>query len=64
IFDAVINNTGPYAEVLQMSAALASTDAATIRRLREQGQWEAEELNRMLLRVLSDLKLGMPEKLA
>lgn len=64
IFDAVINNTGPYAEVLQMSAALASTDAATIRRLREQGQWEAEELNRMLLRTLSDLKLGMPEKLA
>lgn len=64
IFDAIVNNTGPYAEVLQMSAALETTDASAIRRLRELGQWEAEELNRMLLRILSDLKLGMPEDLA
>lgn len=61
IFDAIVSRTGPYAGVLQMSQALESRDAAPIRQLREQEEWEAEDLNRLLLRMLSELKLGMPQ---
>ena len=61
IFDAIVTRTGPYAAVLQMSQALESRDPAPIRQLREQEEWEAEDLNRMLLRMLSELKLGMPQ---
>ena len=61
IFNAIVTRTGPYAGVLQMSQALESSDAAPIRQLREQEEWDAEELNRLLLRMLSELKLGMPQ---
>ncbi len=61
IFDAIVTRSGPYAAVLQMSQALESRDPAPIRQLREQEEWEAEDLNRMLLRMLSELKLGMPQ---
>ena len=61
IFDAIVTRTGPYAAVLQMSQALESRDPAPIRQLREQEDWEAEDLNRMLLRMLGELRLGMPQ---
>ncbi len=61
IFDGIVSRSGPYAAVLQMSQALEGADAAPIRHLREQEQWQAEDLNRLLLRMLSELKLGMPQ---
>lgn len=61
IFDAIVSRTGPYAAVLQMSQALESREPEPIRKLRAQEGWEAEELNRLLLRMLSSLKLGMPQ---
>ena len=61
IFDAIVTRSGPYAAVLQMSQALEGCDPAPIRQLREQEGWEAEDLNRTLLRMLSALKLGMPQ---
>ena len=64
IFDAIVTRTGPYAAVLQMSQALEGSDAAPIRQLREQEEWDAEDLNRLLLRMLSELKLGMPQAAA
>ena len=64
IFNAIVSRTGPYAGVLQMSQALEGSDAALIRQLREQEEWETEDLNRLLLRMLSELKLGMPQALA
>ena len=64
IFDGVVGRTGPYAAVLQMSQALESCDASPIRHLREQEDWSAEDLNRLLLRMLSELKLGMPPSLS
>ena len=64
IFDGVVSRTGPYAGVLHMSQALEGADAALIRQLREQEGWEAEDLNRLLLRMLSELKLGMPHSIA
>ncbi|MBV8247365.1 MAG: HDOD domain-containing protein, partial [Comamonas sp.] len=64
IFDGIVGRTGPYAAVLQMSQALESSDAAPIRHLREQEDWSAEDLNRLLLRMLSELKLGMPPSLS
>ena len=63
IFDGVVSRTGPYAGVLHMSQALEGADAALIRQLREQEGWEAEDLNRLLLRMLSELKLGMPHSI-
>ena len=47
-----------------MSQALEGSDAGPIRQLREQEEWETEDLNRLLLRMLSELKLGMPQTLA
>ena len=61
IFDAIVARTGPYAAVLQMSQALEGSDAAPIRHLREQEGWSAEDLNRLLLRMLGELRLGMPQ---
>ena len=61
IFDGIVSRSGPYAAVLQMSQALEGSDAAPIRHLREQEEWQAEDLNRLLLRMLSELKLGMPQ---
>jgi hypothetical protein len=60
IFDAVLARTGPYAGSLAMAMALESPDAAAIRQLREEHEWETEDLNRILLRMLCGLRLGMP----
>jgi c-di-GMP-related signal transduction protein len=60
IFDAVLARTGPYAGSLAMAMALESPDAAPIRLLREEHEWETEDLNRILLRMLCDLRLDMP----
>lgn len=60
IFDAVIARTGPYSGSLAMAMALESPEAAPIRQLREEHEWETEDLNRILLRMLGDLRLGMP----
>lgn len=60
VFDAILARTGPYSGSLAMAMALESPDAAPIRQLREEHEWETEDLNRILLRMLSDLHLGMP----
>lgn len=60
IYDAVVGGTGPYAPVLAMATALETPDAEAIRQLREDQQWQAEDLNLIVLRMLSDLRTGMP----
>ena len=55
IYDATVLRTGPYAGGLQMAAALETDDASAIRHLCETHEMDREEVNRALLRVLSDL---------
>ncbi|MCO4093979.1 MAG: HDOD domain-containing protein [Acidovorax sp.] len=55
IYDATVLGTGPYAEGLQMALALETNDASAIRHLCETHELELEEINRALLRVLSEL---------
>ena len=55
IYDATVLRTGPYASGLQMACALESDDASAIRQLCETYEMDLEEVNRALLRVLSDL---------
>lgn len=55
IYDATVLNTGPYTSGLQMACALETEDAAVIRQLCETFEMDLEEVNRALLRVLSDL---------
>lgn len=60
IFDAIISRSGPYAHALNLATALETADAPAIRQLRDDQEWETEDLNRLLLRMLSELRLGMP----
>ena len=55
IYDATVLRTGPYAGGLQMATALETDDASAIRHLCETHEMDREEVNRALLRVLSDL---------
>lgn len=55
IYDATVLRTGPYAGGLQMATALETDDASAIRHLCETHEMDLEEVNRALLRVLSDL---------
>lgn len=55
IYDATVLGTGPYAEGLQMAFALETADTSAIRQLCETHELELEDVNRALLRVLSEL---------
>ncbi|WP_298209883.1 HDOD domain-containing protein [Acidovorax sp.] len=57
IYDATVLHTGPYTSGLQMACALETDDASAIRQLCETFEMDLEEVNRALLRVLSDLKV-------
>ena len=57
IYDATVLHTGPYAGGLQMACALETDDASAIRQLCETYEMDLEEVNRALLRVLSDLEV-------
>ncbi|WP_027015762.1 HDOD domain-containing protein [Comamonas composti] len=54
ILDAILAHSGPYAPPLLMAMALESNDPAPIRQLREEHGLEGEEVNRLLLRMLSE----------
>ena len=60
IYDATVLHTGPYTAGLQMACALETDDAAAIRQLCETFEMDLEEVNRALLRVLSDLEVERP----
>ncbi|CAM3630034.1 HDOD domain-containing protein [Paracidovorax anthurii] len=60
IYDAAVLRTGPYAASLEMACALESEDAAPIRQLCETHERDVEEVNRALLRVISDLVVERP----
>ena len=60
VYDAIVTRTGPYAPSLQMACALETDDAGTIRQLCEDNELELEEINRALLRVLSNLEVTRP----
>lgn len=57
IYDATVLRTGPYAASLQMACALETGDASAIRHLCETQEMDLEEVNRGLLRVLSDIEV-------
>ncbi len=57
VFDAAVTRTGPYAPALLMAIALESDDPAPIRQLREEHAFEIEDVNRILLRMLSELQV-------
>lgn len=57
IYDASVLHTGPYAGGLQMACALETDDASAVRQLCETHELDLEEVNRALLRVLSDLEV-------
>ena len=57
VYDAIVTRTGPYAPSLQMACALETSDASAIRQLCEDNTLELEEINRALLRVLSNLEV-------
>jgi len=60
IYDAAVLHTGPYAASLEMACALESEDAAAVRQLCEAQELDLEEVNRALLRVISDLEVERP----
>ena len=60
IYDATVLRTGPYAPSLQMACALEGDDASVIRRLCEEHEMDLEEVNRALLRVLSEFEVERP----
>lgn len=57
IYDAAVLRTGPYTSGLQMATALEAADPSAIRQLCETYELDLEEVNRALLRVLSDLSV-------
>ncbi len=57
IYDATVLHTGPYAASLQMACALETGDASAIHHLCETQEMDLEEVNRGLLRVLSDIEV-------
>ncbi|MDD2547224.1 MAG: HDOD domain-containing protein [Burkholderiaceae bacterium] len=60
IHDATVLQTGPYAPGMQMACALESDNADAIRTLCETHEMDLEEVNRALLRTLSDLEVERP----
>lgn len=54
ISEAIVQGTGPYAGALQMACALENDDAQVLRALCESQEMPPEDVNRALLRVLSD----------
>lgn len=56
IYSANVTHSGPYAPGLLMARALASCDMARIRELRNAHEFDPEEVNRSLLRTLSNLR--------
>jgi EAL and modified HD-GYP domain-containing signal transduction protein len=60
IYDATVLGTGPYAGGLQLARALETEDADSIRQLCETHDMAHEEVNRALLRVLSELTVDRP----
>jgi hypothetical protein len=60
IYDATVLHTGPYAPSLQMACALENDDASVIRHLCEEHEMDLEEVNRALLRVLSEFEVERP----
>jgi hypothetical protein len=61
IYDATVLHTGPYAGTLQMACALETADASAIRTLCETHELDLEDVNRALLRVLSDFEVERPK---
>ncbi|MDR0225007.1 MAG: HDOD domain-containing protein [Burkholderiaceae bacterium] len=57
VFDAAVTRTGPYAAALQLAIALESEDPAPVRQLREDHELDTEDVNRILLRMLSELQV-------
>lgn len=57
IYDAIVQRTGPYAASLQLASLLESDNAVAIRQLCEENELPPEEVNRALLRMLSDLEV-------
>ena len=57
VFDAAVTRTGPYAAALQLAIALESDDPAPVRALREEHEMDTEDVNRILLRMLSELQV-------
>jgi EAL and modified HD-GYP domain-containing signal transduction protein len=60
IVTATLQQTGPYAGVLEMACALENDDAKVIHTLAEKHQFNPETVNRALLRVLSELVVERP----
>ncbi|KAF1044621.1 HDOD domain-containing protein [Xylophilus sp.] len=60
IYAATVTRTGPYAPSLDVACALETGDAAAVRQLRKTHDLGAEEVNRVLLRVLRDLDAARP----
>ena len=58
IHDAAVLGVGPYAPSLQLACALESDDASTVRQLCEEHDLRAEDVNRALLRALSELHIA------
>lgn len=57
IYDAIVQGTGPYAPSLQLAALLETNNAAAIQQLCEENELHPEEVNRALLRTLSELEV-------
>ena len=64
IYDAAVTGVGPYASSLQLANALESDDAAPVRQLCEEHEIRAEDVNRALLRVLSEIEVPRPKNSA
>lgn len=58
VYDAAVLHTGPYAPSLEMACALEGASAAAVCQLCEQHGMALEEVNRALLRVLSELHVA------
>ena len=57
IYDAIVQHTGPYAPSLQLAGLLETNDAAAIEQLCEENELHPEDVNRAVLRTLSELEV-------
>lgn len=60
IYDAIVLRSGPYSASLEMACALETDDASAIRSLCTTHELALEDVNRALLRVLSELEVPRP----
>jgi hypothetical protein len=60
VYNATVLHSGPYAPCLDMACALEGDDAGVIRQLCETHELEQEDVNRALLRVLSEQVVERP----